>query len=143
MTKRKIVMASLLTALFLSALPVWYIADSLRPAKTKIPHAESKIKITHARGAAAGTEQTAEIDDQEDAAFLFALFGKQYTAVYDSPSCPFDWCRISFVHERKSIDFYPAMDGCGFVRYQGKFFNITPEETGKLIEILRKYYKKQ
>lgn len=141
MTKRKIVMITLFVTLFLAALPAWYIADFLRPIQTKTPHAESKIMITSARGL--GAEKTMEIDDPEDAAFLFALFGKKYTAEYDSPSCPFDWCRISFVHKRGSIDFYPAMDGCEFVRYRGKYFFITQDEKIKLMEICRKYDKKQ
>lgn len=144
MTKKKIVMLALFAVLYLLAYSAWSIAASLRPAQTKIPHAESKIMITFARGGGgAGTERTEEVDDPQDAAFLFALFGKQHTAVFDTPSCPFDWCRISFVRGRERIDFHPAMDGCGLVRYRGKFLDITPEEAGKLMEIHHKYYKKQ
>lgn len=143
MTKRKTVMIVLFATLFLAALPVWYIAYSFYPVQTRTPNAESKIMITLARRGGVKSEQTMVVDDPEDAAFLFELFGKQYTAEFDSPSCPFDWCWISFVHGRGTIVFYPAMDGCGFVRYRGRFFYITPEEIGKLKYICQKYYAKQ
>lgn len=107
--------------------------------RTGIPHADSSVTVTFLSGQSETGERTFEINDLRDRAFLFDLFGKQHLAADDSALCDFGWCRISFVHKGRSVDFYPTWDGCGFVRYRGRDFLIRSEENTKLMEICNKY----
>lgn len=121
----------------------WRLSEPIRPVRTKVPNAESRVVITFRSDYSGIEQQTLEIYDQADKAFLFELFGKWYRAGLDTPSCPFGSCFISFVHKRNIISFFPAMDGCGLVRYRRKYFFITQDETVKLLDICHKYEKTQ
>lgn len=139
MAKRKTVVIMLFVLFLLAAYATWRFSDSFRPVQTKVPNAESRVVVTYRPDYSRTEQQTFEIYDPADKAFLFELFGRQYTAEFDTPSCPFGSCFISFAHKKSIINFFPAMDGCEFVRYRGKYFVITSDETEKLMEICRKY----
>lgn len=139
MTKRKI----FIIALFVLFLPVvyanWSFIDFICTGRTERPHADSNVMITFVSDHVEAGERMFEINDPQDRAFLFALFGKQRVVIDDLPLCDFGWSRISFVYRWGSVDFYPTWDGCGFVKHRGKSFVITSEENIKLMEICDKY----
>ena len=82
-----------------------------------------------------------EITDSEDYSFLLTLFSKRRLVLPDSPSCPFETLKITFEHNGKSLDFYPATDSCSIVQYgdKDKYFNISDEDRERLCKLWQKY----
>lgn len=139
MTKRKICMIALFVLFLSVAYANRHFIYFVCTGRTERPRADSSVMVTFVSDHVETGERTFEINDPRERAFLFDLFGKQYVVMGDSALCDFGWCRISFVHKGRSVDFYPTWDGCGFVRYRGRDFIIGSEENTKLMEICNKY----
>lgn len=137
--KRRKVLISFLLIVFVMGCLAWAVVDQFATALTKVPSPNSRIYLER-RHRFSGS---VEITDPTDIAFLMRLFGRRYVAQFDTPSCPFDIVRISFVHRGRKVDFYPAADDCELVRYgrTKKIFVITQEEKRALKKLVQQYEK--
>lgn len=75
-----------------------------------------------------------EASDEDSARLKELLYGKGLH--YDEPSCGFrESVSVSFGFDK----FMPANDGDGIIKNNGKYLNLSDEETEELHEILEKY----
>jgi len=136
MTSKKIAVAMIILVILILC---WIFLFGI--SYTSKPSSSSQIFMEQLREYNDIPAQRIETTDSDDYSFLLTLFSKKRMVSSDSPACPFGALKISFEHNGKSLDFYPATDSCSLVQYgdSDKYFSVSDEDRETLCKLWQKY----